>query len=134
MEKLPDGAFVSLDAAARDAWLVWGGNLLRWTHDGYDDPRPARAWAEERTHAKAKAKKGKKRSGGGGDDDDGGGSSGDGGDFSSAKDDDAVLRGGAAAGAGDALLLTPRGTVETLRAGFEPCPPHASARMTSHAS
>jgi hypothetical protein len=37
LERLPDGAFVLIDAAP---WLVRGDRLLRYTPAGYTDPRP----------------------------------------------------------------------------------------------
>ncbi|HEY7397281.1 MAG TPA: hypothetical protein VH538_03190 [Gaiellaceae bacterium] len=43
-EALPDGAFVVLDDAA---WLVRGGELLRWTPGGYADRRPRPAGRAE---------------------------------------------------------------------------------------
>lgn len=44
LDELPDGAFVVHDEAA---WLVRGGDLLRWTPGGYTErrPRPQRAQA-----------------------------------------------------------------------------------------
>jgi hypothetical protein len=37
LDELPDGAFVALD---REAWLVFGSGLLRWTPGGYPERRP----------------------------------------------------------------------------------------------
>ena len=37
--QLPDGTFVSLEDEPRDAWLVWKGEILKWSHEGYGGER-----------------------------------------------------------------------------------------------
>ena len=36
---LPDGAIVSFPEEPGAAWLIWQGNLHRWSHEGYHDRR-----------------------------------------------------------------------------------------------
>lgn len=39
LSELPDGTFVSLEDEPRDAWLVWKGEILKWSHEGYGGER-----------------------------------------------------------------------------------------------
>jgi hypothetical protein len=40
LRDLPDGAIVSFPEESETAWLIWQGNLHRWSHQGYGDRRP----------------------------------------------------------------------------------------------
>jgi hypothetical protein len=48
LDGLPDGVFVTLEACAEQAYLVWGGSLLAWSPGGYRErqlpPNGERVW------------------------------------------------------------------------------------------
>jgi hypothetical protein len=37
---LPDGTMVAIPEKPETAWLIWKGNLHRWSHSGYTERRP----------------------------------------------------------------------------------------------
>jgi hypothetical protein len=45
-ERLPDGVFVQLPGDASRCWLIVGGNLSLWSHQGYVERRPNPRHAE----------------------------------------------------------------------------------------
>ena len=40
LDELPDGVFVTAEASGRQAYLVWGDDLLPWSPGGYGERRP----------------------------------------------------------------------------------------------
>jgi len=40
LQDLPDGTLFTLPAAGDDAWLVWNGEIVKWSPGGYRERRP----------------------------------------------------------------------------------------------